>query len=486
MKRFAVLALAILASLALVVPAFATNGYQIIGVGQNQKSMGGAVTAAPMDAMTAITNPAGMARIGSRADFSMEAFMPVRSVDFDGTGGGDDETGGTELYGIPAIGWTAPAFDREDVYFGGGMYGTAGLGVDYGEVTVMPGANLDGMLSMYGTQCVGGPGTCSDVSFDGHSAIQFWKMAPTVAWNINDKASVGFSLNMDYQSIAITQRFNNVPFWVDPLNLYQINPSCDNPATYNPANCEIAQDDVNFDLGRPSSQMGYGFTVGALYDPMDILTVGFMYSSKQNFDPAEFRVGSGDIRNYNGATGKAGTYKMDLDFPQQFALGIAVRPIEQLLIAFDYKWIDWSSTHDKVNFEGPSGSFDGGTSSSTDLEFGWEDQTVYALGIAYAVNEKLDIRTGYNYSKAPIDEEDVFNNLVFPAVVEKHWSLGFDYKLGTHWGLGMTYMKASKNTLEGEGDVPKDMDAVTPFGEDSGAEISLEETSVGMQLSYRF
>ena len=63
-------------------PAGATNGYQLIGVGSNQVGMGGAVTAVPQDAMTAISNPAGIAHIGQRADFNMEAFLPTRSVDF--------------------------------------------------------------------------------------------------------------------------------------------------------------------------------------------------------------------------------------------------------------------------------------------------------------------------------------------------------------------------------------------------------------------
>ena len=65
--------LALLAVLAVPTFAFATNGYQLIGVGSYQKSLGGAVTANPGSAMTAITNPAGMIRIGKRADFSMEA-----------------------------------------------------------------------------------------------------------------------------------------------------------------------------------------------------------------------------------------------------------------------------------------------------------------------------------------------------------------------------------------------------------------------------
>jgi long-chain fatty acid transport protein len=91
----------LLAFLAAPTFAFATNGYQLVCVCRYQKSLGGAVTAKPGSAMTAITNPAGMARIGNRTDFSMEAFMPDRSADFGA--------------------------------FGGGMYGTSGLGVDYAD-----------------------------------------------------------------------------------------------------------------------------------------------------------------------------------------------------------------------------------------------------------------------------------------------------------------------------------------------------------------
>ena len=143
--------------------AHATNGYQLTGIGSHQESLAGAVTANPGSAMTAITNPAGMARIGKRADFSMELFMPDRFVDFTAQGGEKRESAATE-YGVPALGWTAPVDDEGgDVYFGGGMYGTSGLGADYGLTDMGP-----GML------------------FEGYSSIQFWQMAPTT-WNASLK-----------------------------------------------------------------------------------------------------------------------------------------------------------------------------------------------------------------------------------------------------------------------------------------------------------
>lgn len=499
MKKGLVLFLALAMVLSFSAAAMATNGYQLIGIGQLQKSMGGAVTAAPRDAMTAITNPAGMIRIGKRADFSMEAFMPTRSVDFGAYGGGNTE-GGTDMYGVPAIGWTAPT-TREDVYFGGGMYGTSGLGVDYGEINLAPAfiVNAASTNSLPDTTTFNS-GIYNEVDFNGHSAIMFWKMAPTIAWNVNEQVSLGFALNMDYQSVAITQRFTKVPFWM-PTSLG----GGGSPLLGGTGDPTLAADvmlaDVNFDLGRPTSQFGYGFTIGGLFDITPMVTIGAMYSSKQSFAEAEFRVGDGDVYNFNGALGLPGTYKMDLDYPSQYAIGVAVKPVQGLLIALDYKVINWSETHDKVDFSGPTGAFDtdmdptnGGETNATQLNFGWEDQTVIALGIVYAVNSNLDISAGWNKGESPIDEADVFNNLVFPAVVETHYTLGADYKLGAHWGLGLTYMKAKSNELVGKNDVPLGFQYASPMFSaggtagvtDSNIEIALEEESYGVQLSYRF
>jgi long-chain fatty acid transport protein len=423
----------------------ATNGYQLIGVGQMQKSMAGAVTAAPMDTMTAISNPAGMARVGNRADFSLEAFMPVRSVDFAATGGTSNE-GGTEIYGVPSVGWVAGAFDRDDMYFGGGMFATSGLGVDYDQIRMAPAGAL----------------TSAEVTFSGHSAIQFWKMAPTVAWNASDDLSLGVSLNLDYQSITIDQKIRSIVPPVAP---------------------SVVPTDVRLDLGRPTSQLGFGASIGVLYDLNPMITLGASYTSQQNFADAKFRVGDDDVLAYNGATGTAGVYKLDLDYPQQAAIGIAVSPNDRLLVDVDIKWIDWSSTHDSVNLSGPTGSFNGGAASETELPFGWEDQTIYAIGVQWLATDSFTIRAGYNYAEAPIDEADVLNNLIFPAAVEQHLAIGFDKSLGDHWGVGGTYMKAFKKTFTGVNDTG----GFAPLlggSPSSGAKLTLEETSVGVLLYY--
>ncbi len=422
--------LAALAAATLPLSSFATNGYQLIGVGAYQKSLAGAVTANPGTAMTAVSNPAGLARIGSRTDFSMEAFMPSRSVDFTAMGGAEGDSA-VDMYGVPAIGWTAPVADGSDFYFGGGMFGTSGMGVDYASTLMMPASAMPN----------------PDMYWEGYSNLSFWQMAPALAWNVNSRYSVGVSLNIDYQSVAFKQRV-----------------SADTDGN---GSAETVMQ--NFDLSRGASGFGLGLGLGLLYDLNDKLTLGLNYKSKQQFDPMEFQLGFGDISNGPGAEAPAGTYKLDLDFPQQAAIGIAFDATPKLTLSADVKWIEWSDTMGKLAVEGPGGM-------SVAMDPGWDDQTIYALGVAYALNNAIDLRAGYNYARSPIGEEAVSSNLILPAIVETHYAMGMDVALNNHWELAFHYMLVPEKRL-----VAPATDANMP-----GAAISLKERSFGANIGYRF
>ena len=411
--------------------AFATNGYQLIGIGSYQKSLGGAVTALPGSNMTAVTNPAGMMRIGHRADFSMEAFMPDRSADFTAFGGGIADSS-SEIYGIPAIGWNGPVGSRDDVVFGGGMYGTSGMGVDYGSTLMQPPVQ----------------GVSPGVYWDGYSSIAFWQMAPSLAWQAADKLSLGASVNIDFQQVSFQQRM-----------MADSNGDGQGDMVIN-----------NFDLSRGASAFGFGISLGILYDFNDLVTLGASYKSKQFFTDLEYQLAYGDIdmSAFGGGPLPAGTYKLDLDFPQQAAVGIAVHATKAFTIAVDVKWINWSDTMETLAVAGPEGI-------QVPMDPGWDDQVVFAMGLAYKVNDRFNLRAGFNYGESPIDEQSAANNLILPAVVETHYTVGVDYRLDDHWDIGCHYMYVPKNS------VTADPDTSAP-----GVEISLSEQSFGINLGYRF
>lgn len=397
----------------------ATNGHQLSAIGAYQQGMGGAVTAAPYDATTAISNPAGMAMIGNRTDFSFEAFMPKRSAVFIK----DDPTdNGSPFYLVPAVGWTAPVNDRGDLFFGGGMYGVSGMGVDYSTHEA----------PIYGAGAV----------IDLYSQYQFWKMAPTLAWKTGNVA-LGFALNLDYQAFAFKQIISGPGF------------------------------SMGMDLSEMQSAVGGGASVGLIYQPVPAFALGLMYSSKQFFTPFKWRLAAGDIVAPDPITGDmymntGGEYTMTMNFPQQAAMGIAVRLGRPVLWTVDVKWINYSATHDVIKLKG---SYAGGL---TDLPmyFGWSDVYVAATGLQFDITPNFVFRLGYNYSTSPIKPEDVENNMVFPAIVTSRASGGFTYRFGRHWEMTMAYMKAFEAEMKIKGnDVPM---------------ITLEEQAVDFEVSYRF
>lgn len=372
--------------------------------------------------------------------------MPDRSWDFSGSFG-EKDTSEAKMYGIPALGWTAPTSDGSNMYFGGGMYGTSGLGVDYATTLLAPQDAVP--------QSMGGP-MDTNYKIDGYSQIQFWQMAPTLAWRQSDALSLGVSLNIDYQSVGFQERLT----------------------------ADTAGEVMNFNMNRQAGAFGYGLSFGALYKVNDMITVGASYKSKQDFSKLEYQLRAGDIQAFpDGAgglvTSKDGTYKMDLDYPQQLAGGITVKPNDALKVSFDVKWINWSDTMDKLAV---TGDFTGGNKAA--LDPGWDDQTVYALGVDYAVNDRWNVRAGYNYSESPVQEEDVFSNLILPAVVESHATLGATYKVNNHWDVAFAYMRAFSNDVKGKNDIPAPYNQF--FGDSSNAKISLEENSYSFDIGYRF
>ena len=126
MSKYFSITLVVLLLLLFSTGSFATNGHQLSAIGAYQQGMAGAVTAAPYDASTAITNPAGMAMIGSRTDFSFQGFFPR------GDCPSASEAGllrrRLELLSRAGHRLDCSCQLQGDLFFGGGMYGVSGHG----------------------------------------------------------------------------------------------------------------------------------------------------------------------------------------------------------------------------------------------------------------------------------------------------------------------------------------------------------------------
>ncbi|OOY51058.1 OmpP1/FadL family transporter [Solemya velum gill symbiont] len=412
-------------SAALVAPAFATNGMAPVGLGQAAKGMGGASIAYPQDTLQGGNNPAGMVHLGNRMDVGIEIFMPdrgfnvgeygsegggeaaeaagmlneIEAYSFDGTGSGVMES----WFPIPEFGYNRMINDNLSV--GVSVFGNGGMNTTYGNNHPFSHL-LAAVPAEEGGPCEGNLFACPDVGID---LMQLF-VAPTISYKVNDKLSIGASLNL------IAARFS-------AEGLYMFGgQSSDMSALTNNGN---------------SYAYGASLRVGMQAQLSDAITVGATYQTKANMS---------EFDEYAGLFPDQGT----MDIPANWGVGIAIKATDKLDIAMDVMQIMYGETNAMGN--SPNSLMTGAQlGNSNGPGFGWENQTVYKLGMAYQYSDDLTLRAGLNYGETPVNTEGLgfaFNTLA-PGVTEKHVTLGFTKGLGDGASITGSYIRTMSKSQDG-------------------------------------
>lgn len=215
--------------------ALATNGMRLIGFGPVQDAMGGANAAAGLDAASVLTNPATLSSLSGRIDFGASYFQP--KVEYRATQNPQVPAGmvvGSDALvqsdrgasPIPAFGIVIPV--TEELKFGLGAYGVAGMGVDFQQ-------------NLYG-----GP------TYSSYSQMRF---TPGFSYQVTPWLAAGATLNLGYA----TMEFNAAG------GLGQV-------------------------AHTAASSFGGGATVGVLVTATEALRFGAAYESRSWFQDFEFHV----------------------------------------------------------------------------------------------------------------------------------------------------------------------------------------------------
>jgi long-chain fatty acid transport protein len=208
------------------------------------------------------------------------------------------------------------------------------------------------------------------------------------------------------------------------------------------------------------------------------LNVGINYATKVYMTPFE---------KYTGLFAEQGTF----DIPEHYAIGVAVKANKKITVAMDIQRINYSNVASIAN-SGPISDGEGGffercpekdtdvtkcfTGEGSGLGFGWTDQTIYKLGVAYEHNKKWSFRGGLNYGKSPIPDDQILFNMLAPATVEKHLTFGFSYRPNKQNEFSFNYMRAFNNEQTGRTVFPP----IAPEGSTfDNAAISMNQHSIG-------
>ena len=401
--------------------ALATNGYFSLGYGLKAQGMGGAATASTDDAKGGANNPAGMVWAGDRFELGFEEFNPTRSASRSGNAKGLNASVASEQnsFIIPGIGYNHMLGSRASV--GVTIYGNGGLNTDY----------AGGQLN-----CGAGPGTGNLLCGPTRLGVNVAQVvvAPTFALKLGAHGSVGISPLFVHQA-----------FRAGGLQAFTAVSASPSSVT---------------DTGQSTSN-GLGVRLGVLEKISDRVTFGAAYSPRTHMAP---------FAAYKGLFANQGSF----DVPENFTVGVAIRPLPRLSLAADYgriNYADVSSIANPSTNRAPLGA-DGGPG------FGWQTISVERIGLEYRTSGSTVFRAGYNHGGNPVQPRDVTFNILAPGIVTDHLTFGFTQPLGRPGSeLTFAYTRGLPNALSG---------ATSPLLPGGGTDtIRLAESSFGFAYSFK-
>lgn len=359
------------------------GGFQINEHGARAMAMAGAFTALAHDPSALFYNPAGLTQLkGSHFMGGVTLIAP--SASFRGPAPQITEYN-LESQLFTPINFYYTQQINEDFYAGIGINNQYGLGTKWADDWVGRFIALD-------------------------TEIRTFFITPSVGYKITDCLSVGIGGVFAFGDVTI-ERFTQVPLppnYTTPLDAE--------------GRVKLAGDGT-----------GFGFTAGALYRPIEILSLGLSFRSSvtMKFEgdansegPAllEGRLPSGDI-------------SAELTTPWNLTFGAAIFPMCGLTISADFQYIGWSS-YDTLAVE--FSTYPTSAGSKTAAARLYEDTYIIRLGAEYQATECLALRGGLLYDNNPVKDEFVEPTL--PDADRIGFNIGFGYKLMQNLTLDVAYL----------------------------------------------
>jgi long-chain fatty acid transport protein len=423
--------------------ALATNGMNLMGYGPISSGMGGTSYAFDNGTAAMMNNPATLGIIpnGVLLDVAFGALGPDVTATVITQQGNMAAKSEAEWFYMPALGIFV---NKGALGYGFGVFGQGGMGTEYGATSWMSDPSM-------------GQNSALTQGLVNRSEVSVGRALIPLTYRINDQFTIGGSLDFVWAGIDLQMAMSEAQFQdlVNPM-LQTIGTASGSLVNafaqfYEPVGGSgISQlYHAYFDFSNTSAYTGeakgYGFAgkLGLLYKLNDQLSFGATYHSTTalgdletsnaglsmgvNIDPGVL-VGNptGSYEDMNLAlTGKIKI--KDFQWPAIFGLGMAYKPLEELLLAFDFKYIMWSSVMEdfKMTFtadDSPSNGGFAGLSMDAALYQKWENQPVFALGAAFKATEAITLRGGFNRGTNPVPNE--YLNALFPAIVENHVTFG--------------------------------------------------------------
>lgn len=340
---------------------------------------GGAAVAE--DASTIFFNPAGLARLEGRQVLT-GAHVVVPKAEFD--------DGGT-------------------LHAGTGLQISGGNGGDGGVTGLVPnfyyGQNLGNGWSIgLGASAPFGLATEYDRTWVGryhavNSELMTLNLNPTVAWQVNDRLSLGLGVSAQYLDAELSS-------------------AVDFSGTGN-----VLADGL---VTLEGDSWGYGVNAGLLYETSDATRFGLAYRSRVHHDVEGTARFSAPYTFLNTDV----TSKVSL--PDTASASIFHQLNERWAVMADITWTNWD-LFEELRFKFENGAPDGVTTEE------WESSWRYSLGLEYSPSADVTLRTGLAYDQTPVPDAEHRTPRI-PDEDRLWLAVGVGYRINQSWSLDFGYV----------------------------------------------
>ena len=380
----------------------ATNGYSPTGFGTANKGLAGAGVALPQDALAGATNPAGLVLLGDRIDAGVALFSPDRGFTADPNGappfpsippGTYDSK--NDIFLIPHFGWNKRLDDNSTI--GVLVGGNGGMNTEY-----------DSAIWRNFTP----PGAPQQFVATAPTGVDFAQLFVGVpyAHRINARHTLGV------MPIVAVQRFKAEG--LEPFRALSIDPD------------SVSNNGYDY-------SWGYGIRVGWLGQLTDRLTIGAS---------AQSRLYMTEFDDYRGLFAEQG----DFDVPPTITAGLSFAVTPEVTVVADWQRIFYGSV-DALGNPNDVNPFMPGTQLGDDdgLGFGWEDINIFKLGVQWQYSPQLTLRAGVSHADQLFDNGEALFNVLAPATVRTHASLGMTWRFDDGNALSLAYTRAFHEEIPG-------------------------------------
>jgi long-chain fatty acid transport protein len=368
------------------------------------------------DTYTMAINPANAAALGSRVDIGLDFEMPFAKATIHGNLLGPQQTVESSE-DLFLVPQAGIAFPLSTNLSLGFTGFFAGFGADY----------PDSPYARFG----GSDRSSLSLAQAGVSSALAWTPLPNQAF--------GVALNLSYQAVDVKGVDAFEPFSSDP---------------------------AHFTNQGSDPCLGYGFTLGWRGALSDSLIGAASFRSKSWTQRA---------KEYAGLLPDHGT----LDLPAMYGAGLSWTPHPRVTVAAEFQRVLYAEQRATGN-PGVEALRDGRKLGDKDGPgFGWRNQNLYKLGIAWQATPTLDVRGGYSHGTQQMPRDETLLGFLSPSFQKDHFTIGTTWAFGARWEASGYFGFSPPRSIHGENSIP----AIAGGGE---ADMHSVQYFTGFSFAKRF